>query len=223
MCGRFTQHHDQSELESRFGLGGSLFPVEPHFNIAPTQAISVVTAHGPDGERLLEPMRWGLVPFWAKDTSMGARMINARAETVAEKPAFRTPFRRRRCLVPADGFYEWDRKTRQPYHFTVDSGELFAMAGIWDEWIAPDGSPLRSVAVLTTAANAVVAPMHDRMPVILERGCESAWLDVARVGVEDLEPLMAGVSEDRVRAVPVGRRVGNVANDDPGLLVEVSV
>jgi len=222
LCGRFTQHHDQSELELRFDLGGSLFPVVPRWNIAPTQSISVVTAHGPGAERLLEPMRWGLVPFWSKDLSIGVKMINARSETAAEKPAFRTPMKRRRCLVPADGFYEWDRTSRQPYHFTVDHGGLFAMAGIWDEWIAPDGSPLRSVAVLTKAANGLVGRIHDRMPVILDSRYESAWLDSAHFGGEDLSEALLGVDEGRMEAVPVGRRVGNVVNDDPTLLEPVA-
>ena len=221
MCGRYTQHHDQTELELRFDLGGSLFPVVPRWNIAPTQPISVITAHGPDSERLLEPMRWGLVPFWAKDIAIGVKMINARSETVAEKPAFRTPIKRRRCLVPADGFYEWDRLTRQPYHFTVDGGALFAMAGIWDEWIAPDGSPLRSVAILTNAANDLVGRIHDRMPLILDRRFESAWLDTGHATVGDLAEAFPGIDAARMEAVPVGRRVGNVSNDDPMLLEPV--
>ena len=221
MCGRFTQHHDQTELELRFGVGGTLLPVAPRWNIAPSQPVSVVTAHGPEGSRLLEPMRWGLVPFWAKDISIGVKMINARCETVAEKPAFRTPFRRRRCLVPADGFYEWDRGTRQPYHFTVDGGALFAMAGIWDEWTSPDGSPLRSVAVLTTAANSLVGRIHDRMPVILDATMEARWLSEDAPDAVVLESLCAGFPPERMSGASVARRVGNVANDDPGLLEPV--
>lgn len=218
MCGRFTQHHDQTEIEARFHVQGALFDMEPRYNIAPTQPVFAITSHGPGQERLLEPLRWGLVPFWARDTAIGNKLINARCETAAEKPSFRNALARRRCLIPADGFYEWDRTTRQPFHFRRRDGGLFAFAGLWEEWESPDGSPLRTCTVLTTAANSLVGRIHERMPVILPADGEADWLDVARCRPPDLTPFWEPYPESEMQAVAVGRRVGSVANDDPTLL-----
>lgn len=220
MCGRFTLHHSQGEIAARFEIQGSLFPdLAPRFNVAPTQAIPVITAHGPRLERLLEPMLWGLVPFWAKDTGIGSKLINARSETAHEKPSFKHSLKRRRCLIPADGFYEWERSTKTPRHFRLMGGRLFAFAGLFDEWQSPDGSPLRTCTVLTTSPNPLVAPIHDRMPVILHEEDESAWLDVQSVLPGDLLPFFAPYPESEMDAYIVGKRVGSPANDDPGLLV----
>ena len=218
MCGRFTQHHDADSVAARFAVQGSLLEITPRFNIAPTQPVAAVTAHGPLQERLLEPLRWGLVPSWARDSAIGNKMINARAETVAEKPAFRTALSRRRCLIPADGFYEWDRTTRQPYHFRLLGGELFAFAGIWEEWVSPDGSPLRTCALLTTEANTLVAPVHERMPVILRPENEASWLDIAHVRPADLEPFWTPFPESEMEKYPVSKRVGSPAVDEPELV-----
>ncbi|MFM7321748.1 MAG: SOS response-associated peptidase [Armatimonadota bacterium] len=221
MCGRFTQHHDQSELEARFRAVGSLFPIEPHWNIAPGQPIVALVPHGPEGVRLLEPLRWGLVPSWARDDSIGNRLINARSETAAEKPSFRTALKRRRCLIPADGFYEWERSTRQPWHAHLREGGLFAMAGLWEEWLAPDGSPLRTAAILTTEANPLVAKIHDRMPVILSREDEAAWLAPGELSAEVRERICRPLPAEAMAMVPVHRRVGRVSEDDPALLEPV--
>ena len=219
MCGRFTLHHSPDQIAARFGVQGSLFPdLTPRFNIAPTQTIPVITAHGPRGERLLEPMLWGLVPSWAKDPGSGARLINARSETAHEKPSFRNALKRRRCLIPADGFYEWERATRVPRHFRLTGGRLFALAGLFDEWLSPDGSPLRTCAILTTGANSLVAPIHDRMPVILSEADEAGWLDVQSVAPADLLPCFAPCPESAMEAYAVGKRVGSPANDDAGLI-----
>ena len=223
MCGRFTQHHDQSELEDRFRAIGSLFPLEPHWNIAPGQPVNALVLHGPEGVRLFEPFRWGLVPSWARDESIGNRLINARCETVETKPSFRTAFKRRRCLVPADGFYEWDRGTRQPWHARLRSGEPFAMAGLWEEWIAPDGSPLRTLALLTTEANPLVGRIHDRMPVILKPEYEDAWLAPGELAAATKDLVLRPFPEESMTLVPVHRRVGRVSEDDAGLLEPVAV
>jgi len=223
MCGRFTLHHDADTVVERFGVQGSLFEVTPRYNIAPTQAVAAITGHGPTAERLLEPLHWGLVPFWAKDTSMASKLINARSETVHEKPSFKHALTRRRCLIPADGFYEWDRTTKQPLHFQVRGGELFAIAGLYEEWQSPDGSPLRTCTLLTTAANELVGRVHERMPVILQTPeAEAAWLDVGHAKVADILPLFVPFPEELMGAISVSKRVGSPFNDDPELLVPVS-
>lgn len=226
MCGRFTMHHTTDQIADRFGIQQNLFELPERYNIAPQQEIGAVVVESfrpddPEGERALEGFRWGLVPFWAKDPSVGNRMINARAETVAEKPAFRRLLARRRCLIPSDGFYEWDKEggTRQPFHFRLRDGGLFGFAGLWDEWESPDGSPLRTCTILTTAANELVGRVHDRMPVILPRGdAEDHWLDPSVQAADDLLPLLRPYPERDMVAVAVSRRVNTPANDDPSLL-----
>lgn len=220
MCGRFTMHHSAGEVTTRFEVQGSLFEVVPRYNIAPTQAIAAVTCLGAPAERWLEPLQWGLVPFWAKDLSMGSKLINARSETAHEKPSFKHALARRRCLVVADGFYEWDPTTKQPFHFQVGGGALFAFAGLYEEWNAPDGSPLRTCTVLTTQANALVGQIHERMPVILQSPeDEAAWLNVAAVKPLELAPLFVPFPEERMEARAVSKRVGSPRNDDPELLL----
>jgi putative SOS response-associated peptidase YedK len=221
MCGRFTLHQDERDVLARFGVQDSLFTEwTARFNIAPSQPVAAVTVHGPSQARLLEPLRWGLVPSWAKDPAMGNKLINARSETVAEKPSFRSALSRRRCLIPADGFYEWERATKQPMHFRLKGGALFSFAGLYEEWIGPDGSPLRTCTLLTTRANGVVGPVHDRQPVILpDTDAEDAWLDVAQVRPPDLIPLLEPLPDERMEAFPVGKRVGSPFVDEPSLLV----
>ena len=213
-------HHGPEEITARFEVQGSLFEPSPRYNIAPTQALAAITAHGPRAERLLEPLQWGLVPSWAKDTAMASKLINARSETVQEKPSFRQALSRRRCLIPADGFYEWDRTTKQPTHFQVRGGELFAFAGLYEEWHAPDGSSLRTCTVLTTQANELVGKIHERMPVILQnKDDEAIWLEVGRYKPADLQPLFAPFPADQMDAFLVSKRVGSPTNDDPELLL----
>jgi putative SOS response-associated peptidase YedK len=226
LCGRFTLAQDPDDLIARFGVSGSLFgsesllgPLEPRYNIAPTQMIAAITGHGPDCERFLEPFQWGLVPFWSRDTSYASKLINARAETVAEKPSFKHALARRRCLVLADGFYEWDRVTKQPYHFRLKNQEPFAMAGLFEEWSSPDGSVLRSCSVITTEANGVLAPHHERMPVIFSSvDLEAIWLDVARFKASDVVPLLLPLDDAAMEKVAVSKRVGSVASDDAELI-----
>lgn len=208
MCGRFTLHHSPEEVAARFDT--EPLPLEPQFNIAPSQAIAVITQNG---ARHLEQYKWGLVPSWAKDPAIGNRMINARVETVAEKPAYRAALARRRCLIPADGFYEWreadnpEEGGRTPMHIRRADGELFAFAGLWEEWHAPDGSPLRSCVIITGTPNPLVAPIHDRMPIILRREDEARWLDKSTAQASDLLALLAPYPAEDMEAYAVSRQV----------------
>src|SRR5262245_43881011 len=160
MCGRFTQTKSPKQVAEHFGLG-YLPGLEPRYNVAPTQQVLAVRAAGEGREGVF--LKWGLLPSWASDPTVGVRMLNARAETVASKPSFRAAFRRRRCLVPADGFYEWKAvgREKQPVHFRLQDGRLFAFAGLWESWASPEGAQLESCAIITTAANGLVKPVHD--------------------------------------------------------------
>jgi putative SOS response-associated peptidase YedK len=221
MCGRFTLHHSTEEVADRFAVDTVQFPVEARYNIAPQQPIATVTA-APDGRRL-DGFRWGLVPFWAKDPTIGGRMINARAETLLEKPAFKNALARRRCLIPADGFYEWAKQgaKRQPMHIHLKRGDLFAFAGLWEEWndpaaAGPDAPPLRTCTIITVAPNAVVAPIHDRMPAILRPEDETHWLDPSiRDGRALLDLLGPYAQEETMNSYAVSRLVNAPGNDDP--------
>ena len=183
MCGRYTSEGiSVSTLVERFDAQPMLEALTPNHNIKPTQDAPVVVEH--DGTRELQLMQWGLVPFWAKDPKIGYKMFNARAETVGEKPAFKSSFRRKRCLVPAAGFYEWKAEGRgkTPYLFSLIDNEIFGFAGLYDTWRMPNGETLHTYTIITTAPNELVAAIHDRMPVILGRDQEQAWMDAS---VED--------------------------------------
>jgi putative SOS response-associated peptidase YedK len=216
MCGRYTQTADARTLAGRFRLAKLGADVRPRWNMAPGQDAPVVVV---EGGRRLGIYRWGLIPAWAKDPTIGAKLINARADTAADKPSFRGPFQRRRCLVPADGFYEWRKagKAKVPVRFTRSDGAPFAFAGLWDEWTSPEGGTLRTFTVLTTEPNALVAPVHDRMPVILTEAGEDAWLDPGAKTAE-LKPLLVPYEAAGMRAQDASTRVNAVRNDDPSLL-----
>jgi putative SOS response-associated peptidase YedK len=201
MCGRFALHAHPDVVALQFGLD-SVPHFAPRYNIAPTLPVLIIRKEG------AATVRWGLVPRWAKEASMGARMNNARAETVAEKPAFRDAYRRRRCLVPASGFYEWKSELglRQPYYVHPAGGELFAFAGLWEQW-----RDLKTCAIITTDANARMAAVHDRMPVILGRGDYAAWL-----AGED--GLLRPCPDDALAIRRVGRAVNSARNDDASLI-----
>jgi putative SOS response-associated peptidase YedK len=186
-------------------------PVEaPRYNIAPTQNVAVVTENSP---RALEMMRWGLVPSWAKDVSIGSKMLNARAETLAEKPSFRSALMRKRCIIPADGFYEWKKqgKKKQPMCIHRKDDELFGFAGLWSEWTSPDGSPLRTCTIITCAANSVMEPLHDRMPAILRPEDEAAWLNASETSAGALLALLSPYPEYEIEAFPVSPVVKSAA------------
>lgn len=217
MCGRFTLFTDPELLAERFQASLPADELRPRYNAAPTQQLPVILNDGPPAIQLLQ---WGLVPFWAKDPAIGSRMINARCETLTEKPAFRAAFKKRRCLVLADGFYEWQKTPdgKQPMRITLAAGEPFAMAGLWENWNAPDGSLLRTFTIITGEPNELVAPIHNRMPAILLPEHEAIWLDNAAepaIWQDILRPYPA----ERMTAYPVSRRVNFVGNDDAELVM----
>jgi putative SOS response-associated peptidase YedK len=214
MCGRYTLKTPVEELAEEFGFEASSVELPPNYNVAPTQEVAAVLSEG--GERRLELLRWGLIPSWADDPGIGSRMINARAETAPEKPSFRRAFRERRCLIPADGFYEWKRTngTKQPYYIRMREGRPFAFAGLWESWRDEGGPELRSCAILTTAPNALAGEIHDRMPVILPAVSYDAWLD-PEAEKEELVALLAPYLEDEMEAYPVSRFVNSPSNNDP--------
>ncbi len=217
MCGRFTLRTPQGVLVEQFRLK-SIPPLQPRYNIAPTQQIGVVREREP-AQREFAWMQWGLVPRWAKDPSGAGQMINARSETAAEKPAFRDAFRRRRCLIVADGFYEWKKagKAKQPYYIRLKDGRPLAFAGLWERWGDGD-EKLESCTILTTSANELCAPMHDRMPVILGPADYDRWLDAALVDPAELKYMLEPHPADEMIAEPVSPRVNSVANDDMGCI-----
>jgi putative SOS response-associated peptidase YedK len=221
MCGRFTQRQTWTELVRRYRLTTHqpALNLEPRFNIAPTQDIAVIRGSADSGEHEVRMLRWGLVPFWAKDKSFAARMINARAETVHTLPAFRAAFRQRRCLIAADGFYEWQPTSggsKQPYLIALADEAPFAFAGLWEAWTGPDAVRLESCTIIVTEANDFLRPVHDRMPVILTPERFADWLDPGRPLAESralLQPFDGAMTR-----VPVSRRVNSVGNDDAGCI-----
>lgn len=218
MCGRFAFYTPAEAAAHLFGATAEA-ELPPRYNIAPTQQAPVVRRHA-DGTRRLESLRWGLIPFWAKEPGIGNRMINARAETVADKPAFRRAFRKQRCLVVADGFYEWQKTPggKIPWFISLGAGGPFAMAGMWESWRErEDATPLETCTIITTRPNAMMSALHNRMPAILGDGAVDRWLDPDS-GPEELVSLLDPVAEDTLAAVPVSRRVNSPANDDAGLI-----
>lgn len=224
MCGRYKLSRRKQIIEERFDVP----PDEaeewaPRYNIAPTQSVPVIRQHPKEPRRVMNLMRWGLVPAWAKDLSDSARRINSRSETAATLPAFRDAFQHRRCLVPADGFYEWQRAkgSKQPYCFEVNGGELFAFAGLWERWKEPSGAWLKSFSILTTTPNAVTSAVHDRMPVILDKADWPKWLGEVPATEADIYALLKPAPPERVNIWPVDNRVGNVRINDPRLVDEI--
>ena len=215
MCGRYRLSRRKQLVEEYFDAFGDEDWI-PRYNIAPTQPVPVIRQHPKKPRRVLSSMRWGLIPSWAKDMSGSAGMINARSETAATKPAFRDPIRFRRCLVPADGFYEWLRtgQAKQPFCFEVNEGELFAFAGLWDGWKDPSGQWIKSCSILTTTPNAVTSQVHDRMPVILSKEDYELWLDPGMTNVDAVSEFLKPFDTTLMRMYPVSSRVNQVQNDD---------
>ena len=223
MCGRYELHSHPAAIALAFGLA---YPpdVQARYNIAPMTDVPIVRVAA-DGHRELVHVRWGLVPRWSKDPSVGARMINARGDTLADKPAFQIPYRRHRCLLPADGFYEWrpvaarpagpDDKRKQAMHVGMADGSLFGLAGLFERWRGDDGTLLDTCAIVTTEANPLLGPVHDRVPVIIGRDDYARWLDPANADVADL---IAPYPSSAMATYPVSSRVNSVRNDDAALL-----
>jgi len=221
MCGRFTLSAPPDQLATLFELPEEPV-IAPRYNVAPTQPVAIVRAKPQSEQPVTREWAltyWGLIPSWSKDPSIGAKMINARSETVAEKPSFRAAFKRRRCLVPATGFYEWQKngKAKQPYYITTPDGDPFAIAGLWEYWEGPDGSALESCTLLTTTANAVMEPLHDRMPVIVRPEDYVQWLGSGRdetpQSLDQLQHLLRPYDDDGLVAYPVSTYVNNARNE----------
>ena len=214
MCGRYTLASPTERLAEEFGFDGTSVELAPNYNVAPTQGVAAVLEEG--GQRRLEVLRWGLIPPWADDPGIGSRMINARSETAPGKPSFRRAFRERRCLIPADGFYEWQRTNgaKQPYYIHMEDGRPFAFAGLWESWDKGGEGEVRTCTILTTGANALVGEVHDRMPVILAHDAYDVWLDPASER-DELTGLLAPYPEDEMEAYPVSRFVNSPSNNDP--------
>ncbi len=216
MCGRYRLSRRKQIIEEHFDCDPWDEDWSPRYNVAPTQSVAVIRQNPKEPVRQLSLMRWGLIPSWAKDSSAAASMINARAETAATKPAFGDALKSRRCLIPADGFYEWMRtgKTKQPYCFEVNEGKLFAFAGLWERWRDPGGQWVKSFSILTTTPNAVTSAVHDRMPVILDPDNYDLWLDPGMQNVAAISELLKPYDARLMRCYPVSSRVNHVENDD---------
>ncbi len=218
MCGRYTLIHSLKELRERFEFDPGGATVDARYNLAPGQMAPVVVVDE-EGRRVLRMMKWGLVPFWAEDPKIGNRMINARAETVTEKTTFKRPLQRQRCLIPADGFYEWreipGRKGKFPMRIVLKGEPPFAFAGLWDSWKSPEGERLESFTIVTTGSNSLIRRVHERMPVILRPEDEAAWLDPENQDPEALVKYLKAYPPEKMETYDVSRAVNNPENDSP--------
>ncbi len=222
MCGRYTLTVDASVLASLFELE-PLFEIKPRYNIAPSQPVPMVRA-GVASDREWAWARWGLIPSWAKDATIGNRLINARSETAAEKPSFRSAYKLRRCLLPADGFFEWVKTPggKQPHHIRFADRRAFAFGGLWERWTPPGGDPVESCTILTTRPNELIAPLHDRMPVIIRPERFDDWIGAGPLTPDAAEAMLLPHPADGMEAVPVSSRVNSARNDDPRCLEPVA-
>jgi putative SOS response-associated peptidase YedK len=222
MCGRFKLEAKPGRIAEEFDLAEEP-EVTPRYNIAPTQPVLAVVQDRKEPVRHAREMRWGLVPSWATDLSIGNSLINARAESILEKPAFKEAFRKRRCLIPADGFYEWKRagSTKQPYHFGRADGDVFAFAGVWDRWQSPEGKWIESCSILTTDANALLNEVHDRMPVIVPREQYALWLDPDVEESPDLKEVMRPFDSRQMKGYPVSKTVNSPNNETSACAEEI--
>lgn len=218
MCGRFVRTTDKDDVQSRFGIDPTGILLEPRYNIAPTQFHPVVILE--NDRRVLRMMKWGLVPHWATDEKVGYKMINARAEGIDTKPSFRTAFKKRRCLVLSNGFYEWkkvDSKTKIPYLIQLKSGEPFAFAGLWEQW-DKGPEPLETFTIITTENNELIEPIHNRMPVILHEKDEAIWLDPELHDVDKLKELLKPYPSGEMEMYEVSTDVNSPRNEDPSFI-----
>jgi putative SOS response-associated peptidase YedK len=221
MCGRFARIVSNSKLREKYRLKEATL-LKDSYNIAPTQPVAAVRAA--DGDRELVLLKWGLIPSWSKDAKIAYKLINARSETVAEKPSFRSAFKNRRCLIPASAFYEWQKQgtgRKQPFVISLRDGEPFSFAGLWESWTDPQGEVIETCTILTTTANEVMLPIHERMPVILWSSAEEQWLD-PRANSNALRSLLVPYSSEGMEARPVGLWVNNPKNDGPKCLEPAS-
>ena len=215
MCGRYSFILEDEMIRERFGVTVRSAIYKARYNCAPTQKLAVISNENP-GE--LSLYRWGLIPFWAKDIAIGNKLINAKSETILDKPSFRNSFKNKRCLVLSDGFYEWKKgPVKTPFRITRKDGSAFAMAGIWDKWISPEGEEIRSFSILTTRPDSLMEKIHDRMPVILDRESEKRW--IGNAAPESLLELLKPCDSSGLIAYPVSQLVNSPRNDSPNILV----
>jgi putative SOS response-associated peptidase YedK len=216
VCNRYRLTHSKQYLAERFQATDDEVEEHPRYNIAPTQPVLIVRKEQGKKIRRFTTMRWGLIPSWAKDMSIGNRTLNARSETVTTTPAFRDSILTKRCLIPADGFYEWAKmgSVKQPYCFEVGEGEVFAFAGLWDEWTSPDGEIIESCTILTTGPNSLVGDLHDRMPVIVTPDKYEVWLDPDVNDFETIRDILKPYDANLMRRYPVSMKLNNSKNDD---------
>lgn len=217
MCGRFVRKSTPKDIAKAYELGSVQTTLEPSYNIAPTQDIAAIVHSYKYNTQALVNLKWGLVPKWAKDRSMAAKMINARSETLSEKPSFRTAFKKRRCLIVANGFYEWQKleEGKQPVYIHLKNSELFTFAGIFEGWTSPEGETSYSCSIITTAANPLLKPVHHRMPVILPQEQHAMWLDPKLTDTQLLSELLQSYPEEHMDFYPVSEQVNKVANNSP--------
>ncbi len=225
MCGRFTLT-DTDNISSRFNITTSMNiseKITPHYNIAPTQIIPVI-CKGENQENIIEFRKWGLVPFWAKDTEIGHKMINARAETLTQKPSFKPLIKSKRCLVPSSGFYEWKKidKRKVPYYIGIKDSKIFSFAGLYDNWKDNAGNELKTFTIITTDANNTLKPIPNRMPVILEKEFEEKWLDIKTQDFDSLSEMLRPYPDNKMIAYAVSSEVNNPNNDNPQLIRKVN-
>jgi putative SOS response-associated peptidase YedK len=215
MCGRYTLSSPLEIVAELFEIATPLLPFQPRYNLAPTQEAPVALIREPGAPRTLESLRWGLIPYWAKEASIGNRMINARAESVADKPAYRYSFKKKRCLIPTDGFYEWKKegKAKQPYFIRRRDHRPFAFAGLWSSWRNPEGSLVETFTILTTESNPDIRGLHDRMPVVVGRDDFGLWLDPKVDNAERLKPLLKPAPEGDFELLRVSKAVNSPAHD----------
>lgn len=218
MCGRYTLNRRQEDIELAFNVEKVVAEAAARCNVSPTQKVAVVLER--DGERVLDSFRWGLIPFWSKEVSKSKPMINARAETIKDKPYWKNCITRKRCIIPADGFYEWKKegKSKTPMFIHLNDRSIFGFAGLWDEWKSPDGEVIRSCSIITTAANHVIQPVHDRMPVMLRKDDIATWLNNSITKTEEVVPLLQPRRDDEIGMYAVSSRVNSPAYDGPDLL-----
>ena len=217
MCGRFSLTSKPRRLRDHFGLAREPEDMVPHYNIAPTQPVLVIPNRT---ERLLRPARWGLIPHWANDTKLGARLINVRNETLLTREGFRAALERRRCIIPADGFYEWQQRPggKQPWHIGMIDESMFALGGIWEYWAVEGHDPVLSCAIIVTDANELIANLHERMPLIIAREDWDRWLDPELTDAAEIEKLLKPFPAEEMRAYPVSTRVNDAKIDDATLV-----
>jgi len=226
MCGRYTLHHSAKEIAKRFGVDPIAELLHPRYNIAPSQIVPVIRQ---PGETEMAGCRWGLIPFWAKDPAIGNKLINAKAETLAEKPSFKNALAKRRCLIVADGFYEWRKQGKapsQPIYLRRRDGGLFAFAGLWEEWKGPDGARLQTCTIITVEPNELISQFHHRMAAILHPEEEAAWLEMANRPTDVLpllRPYATENAEAALEAFPVSRAVNSPAFEDASCIEPIEL